>query len=39
MSFLVEMVVDRGVDRDEFLQTSRSAEAQQGSLSLLKSLM
>ena len=35
MSFLVEMVVDR----DEFLQTSRSAEAQQGSLSLLKSLM
>lgn len=35
MSFLVEMVVDR----DEFLQISRSAEAQQGSLSLLKSLM
>ena len=35
MSFLVEMVVDR----DEFLQTSLSAEAQQGSLSLLKSLM
>jgi hypothetical protein len=28
MSFLVEMVVSRGVDGDEFLQTSRSAEAQ-----------
>ena len=36
MSFLVEMVVDRGVDGDEFLQTSRSAEAQRGARSSSK---
>jgi hypothetical protein len=36
MSFLVEMVVNRGVDGDEFLQTSRSPKSQQGSLSSSK---
>jgi len=33
---LVEMVVNRGVDGDELLQTSRSSEAEHGSLSSSK---
>jgi hypothetical protein len=39
VAFLVEMIVDRRVDRDEFLQCSRSSEPQHGELSSSKRLM
>ena len=32
MTFLIEMVVDRGVDGDEFLQTSHAPEAEHRTL-------
>ena len=35
VAFLVEMIVDRRVDGNEFLQCSRSSEAQHGALSFI----
>jgi hypothetical protein len=39
VAFLIEMIVDRRVDGDEFPQCSRSSEAQHRPLSSSKSLM
>ena len=36
VAFLVEMIVDRRVEGDEFLQCSHSSEAQHGALSSSK---